>query len=605
LKLRDTETSQFEATLEPVVTWSAVLIFGPMTLWMPVILDIFDYGRRWSRETSILERSETLRNFLNNLAVTTVLSLFALTIYRNLGGGFPIAGLTFSAVLPAIYATLLHLLLQLLIYLPLLIYIGSGSSVGFARQTGWMNALTWGLIIMLFATALAELYAIFAAGLYTQNGVIVYAFFLFGCLIVSWLAYKFSVALERGSQRSYELEKLEQLGRAILVAPPDASTLPDLLVAFVPAMFPRSQIEIRLFPDQDLFHHPQNWQPIKDQTWQWLRDNPAANSWEPKSTLPWDGTVDQLGAIAMAPISDPEEQGNARPTAIGGIYIRRSRDPFDIESLLPALQSLSAQIASALKRADVYRIEKDLAVAGQIQASFLPSSLPEIPGWDIAASLVPARVTSGDFYDVFPLPNGFWGILVADVADKGTGAALYMAMSRTLFRTYAVEHLTNPALVFEAVNRRILTDASSDLFVTVFYGVLDPITGNLNYCNAGHNPPLLLESHTKGDLIELSKTGMPLGIKEDASWEAHSHQIVHASMLVLYTDGITEAQNASGEFFDEERLINFIRDSGWASAQLVLGRLHGTVNEFIGDAPGGQQDDITLVVLSRHELNNK
>ena len=137
---------------------------------------------------------------------------------------------------------------------------------------------------------------------------------------------------------------------------------------------------------------------------------------------------------------------------------------------------------------------QELAVAGQIQASFLPTELPLKHGWRPAATLQPARETSGDFYDAFPLPNGKLGLLVADVSDKGMGAALYMALARTLLRTYAFEYHTRPTTFCAFANRRILTDTQAGLFVSVFYAVVDPYTASLTYANAGHCPAFVLRS---------------------------------------------------------------------------------------------------------------
>jgi serine phosphatase RsbU (regulator of sigma subunit) len=247
------------------------------------------------------------------------------------------------------------------------------------------------------------------------------------------------------------------------------------------------------------------------------------------------------------------------------------------------------------------QVEQELAVAWRIQESFLPDHVPQVPGWQLAAALEPARQTSGDFYDFIPLPNGRLGILVADVADKGTGAALYMALSRTLIRTYAIEYDTQPALALGAANRRILGDTQSDLFVTVFYGILDPDTGSLAYCNAGHNPPYLLSAQRDGQVQELSLTGMALGVIEDETWDEGTAQMAEGDVLVLYSDGIPEAENAQAAFFGTGRLLAALQAglAAWPrpSAGEVKETLLAEVRAFVGDTP--QSDDMTLMVVVR------
>jgi PAS domain S-box-containing protein len=248
------------------------------------------------------------------------------------------------------------------------------------------------------------------------------------------------------------------------------------------------------------------------------------------------------------------------------------------------------------------KVEQELALAWQIQASFLPDDLPDVHGWQLTATLEPARETSGDFYDLIPLANGRLGILIADVADKGMGAALYMAVSRTLIRTYAVEYDTQPELALGAANRRILMDTHARLFVTVFYGVLDPATGTLTYCNAGHNPPYLLNARNGDTVQTLGRTGIPLGIFDDMTWEQRTVQLAPGDMLVLYTDGVTEAQNVQETFFGRERLLEVAQANLGRSAQDVQETLIAEVHGFVGDAP--QFDDITLMVIVRSSTSN-
>jgi sigma-B regulation protein RsbU (phosphoserine phosphatase) len=245
------------------------------------------------------------------------------------------------------------------------------------------------------------------------------------------------------------------------------------------------------------------------------------------------------------------------------------------------------------------KVAQELAVAWRIQESFLPGNPPRLPGWQLTATLEPAKQTSGDFYDFIPLPDGRLGLLVADVTDKGVGAALYMALSRTLLRTYAVEHETRPELAFRAAHQRILADTDTSQFVTVFYGILDPATGTLTYSNAGHNPPYLVSAQNGAAIQELENTGPPLGLRmfKDITWEQGVARIAPGDALVLYTDGITEAQDAQEELFEEERLMGVVRANLGRSAQAIQHALVTGVHEFVGGAP--QADDLTLMVLVR------
>jgi serine phosphatase RsbU (regulator of sigma subunit) len=238
---------------------------------------------------------------------------------------------------------------------------------------------------------------------------------------------------------------------------------------------------------------------------------------------------------------------------------------------------------------------------GQIQASILPQRLPQISGWQLAATLEPAREMAGDFYDLIPLPNGRWGLVMADVTDKGAGAALYMVLSCTLMRTYAAEHPTQPEHTLRTVNTRLLADAHTDMFVTLFYGILDPLAGTLEYSNAGHVPPYHLCRHSGNsgscEIHEFRRTGPPLGILKDVTWERRTAHLAPGDALLLYTDGITEAQDQRERFFGEERLTHVARAYRGSAAQEIEHSLLGEVHEFVGDAP--QSDDLTLMVTVR------
>jgi sigma-B regulation protein RsbU (phosphoserine phosphatase) len=285
-----------------------------------------------------------------------------------------------------------------------------------------------------------------------------------------------------------------------------------------------------------------------------------------------------------------------------GLHIEQTTSPIfnekgEVVASTHITRDITQRKLAEEERLSHQKVVQELALAGRIQASFLPSDTPYVPEWQLAATLVPTKETAGDFYDYIPLPNGKLGILIADVTDKGMAAALYMALTRTLIRTYAVEYDEQPELAFSAANRRILTDTHSDLFVTVFYGIIDPVTGILTYCNAGHNPPYLLHAQN-GDAVQaLHRTGIPLGVYEDETWSQGIVQLIPGDTLVLYTDGITEAQNRQEKFFGKGRLLEVTQANLGRSAQEIQDALLTAVDKFVGTAP--QFDDITLMVVVR------
>jgi sigma-B regulation protein RsbU (phosphoserine phosphatase) len=243
---------------------------------------------------------------------------------------------------------------------------------------------------------------------------------------------------------------------------------------------------------------------------------------------------------------------------------------------------------------------RELVMAGKIQADILPEEPPIIRGWDIAGKLAPARETSGDFYDFIPLAPRKWGIVIADVSDKGMGAALLMALTSTLFRTFAMRYPTLPAVTLSTISERILSDTRGGMFVTSFLGVLEPHTGRLVFANAGHPPGYLVSLHRGKETIErLRPTGMALGVDESARWRQREVRLVPGDFLVLYTDGITEAQNSSGAFFGEDRVLEAALSKAGSSAQVIQDAILAEVHRFTGNLP--RQDDVALIVLRRIE----
>ncbi len=321
---------------------------------------------------------------------------------------------------------------------------------------------------------------------------------------------------------------------------------------------------------------------------------PKMTGYEVCERLKADPGTSEIPVIFISALS--EIQDKVQAFKVGGVdYITK---PFQLEEVLVRTQTpLALRTLQKRLQETNQKFEREFLLAGELQANFMPSKLPVIDGWQLAAEIIPARETSGDFFDVFELPDGLLGFLVADVVDKGVSAALFMVLSWSLIRTYAAEYPTQPEQVFAEVNRRILADIGAQQYVTIFYGVLNPANGQLIYSNAGHPPPLLFNPDSPDKQRKLVRTGIPLGIFEDAAWENQIIPLAPGDSLVVCTDGITEAQNPGQDFFGEERLFTALQASGGAAAEDILKNVLTNVENFTQLAH--QYDDIAAVVLQR------
>ena len=244
-------------------------------------------------------------------------------------------------------------------------------------------------------------------------------------------------------------------------------------------------------------------------------------------------------------------------------------------------------------RRELERREFEAETARDIQQSFLPESPPKIEGFELAALSLPAQEVGGDFYDFIPLSQDKWGIVIADVSGKGMPAALFMALSRTLVRANAAGS-PGASEAIQIANKLISQDARSGMFVTLFYAILDSKRKHLNYVNAGHNPPLLLKEGTRG-VVLLEAKGIALGVLDDIELEQRELELVPSDMLVLYTDGVTEAVNEKEEQFGQDRLIEVVERSVDLPARDLINKLREKVTDFAQGQP--QFDDFTVVVL--------
>ncbi len=268
------------------------------------------------------------------------------------------------------------------------------------------------------------------------------------------------------------------------------------------------------------------------------------------------------------------------------------------------LQFLTAgarQLGSALERAHLYdllrkehkRLELELDLARQMQISLFPSEKPDIAGYSLATFWQPAHETSGDYYNIFKLPGGLWGFIVADVVGKGAPAALRMAMTHGLIRE-RVEKETSPAALLTQVNKALCKQDTDMQFVTSVYIVLDPQKATLKYALAGHPPPFLREA--SGQVKQLDGRGIALGIIPTAKYEDLSVNLAPGDSLVAYTDGVTDAANPCQESYDMNQLIEAI-GSAPAHAEALLEALQSTLVDWVREAPN--YDDITLLAISR------
>jgi sigma-B regulation protein RsbU (phosphoserine phosphatase) len=286
------------------------------------------------------------------------------------------------------------------------------------------------------------------------------------------------------------------------------------------------------------------------------------------------------------------------------------------------VESLASQAAVSLNTQELLRrqeilvkIEHDVQVGRQIQADFLPDVLPQPEGWEIEAFFEPAREVAGDFYDAFLIDDKQVGFVIADVCDKGVGAALFMALSRSLIRAFGwVNSRNNPRYKGTSPESQMLDfiemgldpigltnnyiaqiHSKMNMFVTLFFGMLDPESGVLTYINAGHNPPVLLDSTGKVK-ARLTLTGPAVGMLPNITYTSRQLTIEPGEVLFLFTDGVPETHNPAGKLFTEKRMLELLSEPAPAAA-VLLNRIVHELNDFMSTA--NPFDDITMLAIRR------
>jgi phosphoserine phosphatase RsbU/P len=268
------------------------------------------------------------------------------------------------------------------------------------------------------------------------------------------------------------------------------------------------------------------------------------------------------------------------------------RDP-DLATSLIQLSIRRFMDNLAAETAARERIESELRIAHDIQTSMLPRAFPSAPQFQVFALMDPAKEVGGDFYDFFPIDPKHYCFTVGDVCGKGVPAALFMAITKTLLKSEALRGLS-PAQILDRVNQTLCQENQACLFVTIFCCILNLETGELECGNAGHNPPVTCGSG--GDLGFLNFSGGPVvGVIEDARYENRVLHLKPGELLLLYTDGVTEAMNSIQEQFSERRLLEELHTVREQDPKTMAHAVRDSVRRFVERAP--QSDDITLLAV--------
>jgi len=274
-------------------------------------------------------------------------------------------------------------------------------------------------------------------------------------------------------------------------------------------------------------------------------------------------------------------------------FLTKPIDFADLEITLEKGIAHVRQLQDTLETRDkLVSIKRELEVASQVQMSALPAELPANEFFDVKARVIPAKEVGGDFYDYFQIDDHRLAIAIADVAGKGIPAALFAMVTRALIKS-VVSQYESPAAALRAVNEQLCDGNDSCVFITTFFGVLDLRSGAFLYSNAGHNPPRLLRA--KGDLEVVAPTdNLVLGIDDGEAYANAEVQLYPGDALILYTDGVTEAENAEEEEYGDHRLDQVLAAAGSADSAATIEAIVSSVRDFAGEAQ--QSDDITCLV---------
>jgi serine phosphatase RsbU (regulator of sigma subunit) len=274
---------------------------------------------------------------------------------------------------------------------------------------------------------------------------------------------------------------------------------------------------------------------------------------------------------------------------------RFTEDHLKVLTTLASVAAIRVENARLVEaRLERERLERELALASEIQQRFQPTAPPHITGYELQGISFPCYEIGGDYYDFIEREDGRLVIALGDVSGKGTAAALLMSSLHAAIHAQSASHDSLVATI-SAVNRYLADNIPANRFVTLFYAELEPESGSLSFLNAGHNPPLIV--HAAGTVEQLASGGLPLGIKPDADYREGRTQLQPGDVLVIYSDGVTEAVSPSGEEFGPTRLYEVVQRNVEASAAGIRDRIESSLTKFAQGTSAA--DDITLVIVKR------
>ena len=310
------------------------------------------------------------------------------------------------------------------------------------------------------------------------------------------------------------------------------------------------------------------------------------------SGVRWDATVRSLVCVPL--------MIKSQLRGVLTVYNKKDHGQFTEEDqrLLAIIAGQSAQVVenARLYEAEqaLLKVREELRLASTIQNDLLPKCGPPVFGYDIAGRSVPAQVVGGDYFDFIPVSEPRYAICLGDVSGKGLPASLLMATLQATLRGQTILDVP-PSLCVRRSNRLLFQSTSSDKFVTLFVGILDPVTHNLSYTNAGHESPFLLRAN--GECVRLTTGGVVLSILEDFPYQEETVHFGPGDILVIYSDGITEAINPDERAYGEQLLNDLLLEARNDTAAGIIERIIASVNSHAGQAP--QMDDMTIVVVKR------